>query len=82
MQAGYDWEAVQALVDKGIGKPKTDNGAANTGADDGAVYYTVKAGDTLSGISKKFKVSQKQLIAWNNIKNKNLILKGQKLRVK
>lgn len=82
--AGYDYAAIQALVDKGIGKPatQTDNGAANTGADDGTVYYTVKAGDTLSGIAKKFGQTQKQLIAWNNIKNKNLILKGQKLRVK
>lgn len=78
--AGYDPKAIQALVNKGVGKP--DNGAANTGADDGAVYYTVKAGDTLSGIAKKFGQTQKQLIAWNNIKNKNLILKGQKLRVK
>ena len=75
MQAGYDWEAIQSLVDKGVGKPTTQT-------DDGAVYYTVKAGDTLSGIAKKFGQTQKQLIAWNNIKNKNLILKGQKLRVK
>lgn len=82
--AGYDPKAIQALVNKGVGKPttQTDNGAANTGADDGAVYYTAKAGDTLSGIAKKFGQTQKQLIAWNNIKNKNLILKGQKLRVK
>ena len=82
--AGYNYAAVQALVNKGVGKPttQTDNGAADSGADDGAVYYTVKAGDTLSGIAKKFGQTQKQLIAWNNIKNKNLILKGQKLRVK
>ena len=82
--AGYDPKVIQALVNKGVWKPttQTDNGAANTGADDGAVYYTVKAGDTLSGIAKKFGQTQKQLIAWNNIKNKNLILKGQKLRVK
>ena len=50
--------------------------------EDDAIYYTVKKGDTLSGIAKKYKTTQKQLIAWNNIKNKNLILKGQKLRVK
>ena len=48
----------------------------------GVTYYTIKNGDTLSGIAKKFGQTQKQLIAWNNIKNKNLILKGQKLRVK
>ena len=70
--AGYDAKAIQKLVDKGVGKP----------ADDGATYYTVKKGDTLSAISKKFGTTQKQIMAWNNIKNKNLIITGQKLRVK
>lgn len=82
--AGYDAKAIQKLVDVGVGKPtaQTDNGAANTGADDGAVYYTIQKNDTLSVIAKKFGVTQKQLIAWNNIKNKNLIITGQKMRVK
>lgn len=70
--AGYDAKAIQKLVDAGVGKP----------ADDGAVYYTVKKNDTLSAIAKKFGTTQKQLMAWNNIKNKNLIITGQKMRVK
>ena len=70
--AGYDAKAIQKLVDKGVGKP----------AGDGAAYYTVKKGDTLSAISKKFGTTQKQIMAWNGIKNKNLIITGQKLRVK
>ena len=46
------------------------------------VYYTVKSGDTLSGIAKKYNTTVNQLASWNNIKNVNLIYVGQKLRVK
>lgn len=46
------------------------------------VYYTVKKGDTLTSIAKKYKTTVKQLVVWNNIKNPNLIRVGQKLRVK
>lgn len=70
--AGYDAKAIQALVDKGVGKPSAEE----------PVYYTVKKNDTLSAIAKEFGVTQKQLIAWNGIKNKNLIITGQKMRVK
>ncbi|EME75409.1 GH25 family lysozyme [Bacillus sonorensis] len=45
-------------------------------------YYTIKSGDTLSGISKKFNTSIKTLQAWNGIKNANKIYAGQKIRVK
>ncbi len=46
------------------------------------VYYTVKKGDTLSGIAKKYKTSIKKLVSLNKIKNKNLIRINQKLRIK
>lgn len=45
-------------------------------------YYVVKKGDNLTKIAKKYKTTVKQLVAWNNIKNPNLIYVGQKLRVK
>ncbi|MEC0539046.1 LysM peptidoglycan-binding domain-containing protein, partial [Bacillus glycinifermentans] len=45
-------------------------------------YYTIKAGDTLSEISKRFNTSIKSLQAWNDIKNANKIYAGQKIRVK
>lgn len=45
-------------------------------------FYIVKKGDTLTAIAKKYKTTVKQLVAWNNIKNPNLIRIGQKLRVK
>ena len=49
---------------------------------DTIIYYTVKAGDTLTKIAKKYNTTVKQLASWNNIKNVNLIHVGQKLRVK
>ncbi|EAE4787423.1 TPA: LysM peptidoglycan-binding domain-containing protein [Listeria monocytogenes] len=45
-------------------------------------YYTVKSGDNLTAIAKKYKMSVSKLQSLNNIKNPNLIKVGQKLRVK
>lgn len=45
-------------------------------------YYTIKSGDTLSGISKRFNTSIKTLQAWNGIKNPNKIYAGKKIRVR
>lgn len=44
--------------------------------------YTVKRGDTLTAIAKKYKTTVKKLVELNNIKNPNLIITGQKLRIK
>src|SRR5690625_740647 len=44
--------------------------------------YTVKSGDTLSGIAVKFGVTVSQLKKWNNISNADSIQIGQKLTVK
>lgn len=46
------------------------------------VYYTVKRGDNLSTIAKRYGTTVSQLVAWNNIKNANIIYPGQVLRVK
>jgi len=43
--------------------------------------YTVKSGDTLSGIAEKFNTTVDKLASLNGIKNKNLIRVGQKLKV-
>lgn len=46
-------------------------------------YYTVKKGDTLAKIAKKYNTSVKKLLALNpKIKNPNLIYVGQRVRVK
>ncbi|TWJ39638.1 Autolysin [Bacillus paralicheniformis] len=47
-----------------------------------AQYYTIKSGDTLSGISVRFGTPQKTIQRWNKIANPNKIYAGQKLRVK
>ena len=44
--------------------------------------YTVKSGDTLSGIAKKFGTTVAKLVSLNVIKNANKINAGQKRRVK
>src|SRR5690606_15241043 len=48
-----------------------------------AQYYTVKKGDTLSHIAKRYNTTVKNLVKLNpSIKNPNLIFPGQKIRVK
>lgn len=46
----------------------------------GVTYYTIKNGDTLGGIAKKFRCSVKQLKAWNGLKDDN-IRAGRKLKI-
>ena len=45
----------------------------------GKTYYTIRRGDTLWGISRRYGVSVQNLIDWNNIQNPNLIYPGQRL---
>ena len=47
-----------------------------------AVYYTVKSGDTLSGIASKYGTTYQHLAQINGIANPNKIYVGQKIRVK
>ena len=44
-------------------------------------YYTVKKGDTLSHIAKRYNTSVSRLVKLNGIKNPNLIYEGQKIRI-
>jgi membrane-bound lytic murein transglycosylase D len=46
-----------------------------------ATYYTVKKGDTLGAIARKYGRSVKQLMQWNGLKNANSLRIGQRLRV-
>lgn len=43
--------------------------------------YTVKAGDTISRIARKFQLSQNQLLQINNLEASGLIVPGQKLKL-
>lgn len=46
------------------------------------IWYTVKKGDTLTSIARKYETSIAALIQLNNIKDANLINVGQKIRIK
>ena len=43
--------------------------------------YTVKSGDTLSGIAKKYGTTYQKLASYNGIANPNLIYVGQKIKI-
>lgn len=48
----------------------------------GFMYHTVKRGETLGGIAKKYHVTVAQLKRWNNMGKKSKILKGQRLKIR
>lgn len=73
--AGYNYSEVQAEVNKKL-KPAAKKTTTSK------VYYTVKSGDTLSRIAKRYNTTVNVLVKMNNIKNKNIIYVGQKIRVK
>ena len=66
---GYNYEAIQKIVNQAY----TSSSSYQT--------YTVKSGDTLSGIGAKFGVSYQKIAADNNISNPNLIHPGQVLKI-
>ena len=53
------------------------------GAAYGSNYYTIKGGDTLSGIAVKFHTTVDTLLALNpQIKNRDLIYAGNTIRIR
>ncbi len=44
--------------------------------------YTVKRGDTLSGIAQRYKTTVAKLVKDNGLKNPNIIYAGQKIKIK
>ena len=44
--------------------------------------YVVQAGDTLNALAVKYHCTVDDLCRWNNIKDPNLLLVGQKLIIK
>ena len=68
-KAGYDYNVIQTRVNEILAAESTE-------------YYTVKRGDTLTGIAKKYNTTIAKLKKLNNIQNVNFIYVGQKLRVR
>lgn len=63
-------------------KINTTSTTSQTTSTSGKVYYTVKRGDTLTSIAKKYGTSVVKLVALNGIKNANKIYVDQSIRVK
>ena len=55
--------------------------SGSTSAGGGDTVYTVKAGDTLSGIAAKYGTTYQTLAAYNGISNPNKISVGQKIKI-
>lgn len=68
--AGYDYQAVQNIVNQKLGSSNK------------TVTYTVKSGDTLSAIAKKYGTTYQKIAKDNGISNPNKIYPGQKLIIK
>lgn len=64
--AGYDYDKVQAEVNRLLRNCTT---------------YTVKRGDTLSGIANRYRTTVAKLVRDNGIKNPDLIYAGQKIKI-
>ena len=46
------------------------------------IPYIVKAGDTINSIAENNSCTVEQLMAWNHIKNPNMLTAGQVLKIK
>ena len=65
---GNRYNSVQDIVNSRFSKPTSTT-------------YTVKSGDNLTVIARKFNTSVGNIVAWNGIKNPDLIYVGQVLKV-
>ena len=68
--AGYDYNVIQAIVNNSYGVSSNNY-----------TTYTVKAGDTLSGIGSKLGVNWKDIAGLNSIDSPYIIYTGQQLKI-
>ena len=68
ISAGYNYNEIQEKVNSIL-------------ASNSAVTYTVKSGDTLSSIAKKYGTTYQKLAQYNNISNPNIINVGQVIKI-
>ncbi|WP_350346140.1 GH25 family lysozyme [Heyndrickxia faecalis] len=75
--------ALLSKLKSGVKPAKTNivNSKLTTSSKVPAKTYTVKRGDTLSGVAKKYGTTVARLKSLNGIKNANLIYAGQKLKI-
>lgn len=71
--AGYNYDDIQAIVNNRLGVSKPQNSA---------VYYTIKYGDNLTKIAKRFGTTVNAIARLNNIPDPDKIQAGKRIRVK
>ena len=79
----FAWERSKYFPDNKLAGPVEKNSGYFVPDDvkgKSKITYTVKSGDTVGGIAKKYHVSVNDLAYWNNIR-KNMIRAGQKLAI-
>lgn len=69
----------QHLIIKAGARTEADAGGKTKKPDPRKITYTVRAGDSLALISKRFKVSVKQLQTWNRLSKNRVLQPGQRL---
>ena len=72
---------VQLAAAKPVDQPTVAPAGAPVEAKEEATYYTVRKGDTLASLARRFNVSAKILAAWNNLKEKVALRPGKRLIV-
>ena len=70
-QAGYNYNAIQTIVNNKLGGNKTQ-----------VIRYSVRRGDTLSSIAAKYGTTWQKIAKDNNLSNPNLIYPSQVLIIK
>ncbi|MCY9166002.1 N-acetylmuramoyl-L-alanine amidase [Bacillus atrophaeus] len=76
------WDEVKAAIANELSKIGGKSSSSSGASSEPGSTYTVKKGDTLSGIAKAQGVSVANLQSWNGIKDPNKIKVGQKLKLK
>lgn len=71
-QAGYNYNTIQGIVNSKLAGNKTQQ----------VIRYSVRRGDTLSGIAARYGTTWQKIAADNNLKNANLIYPSQVLIIK
>ena len=67
---------------KQLPKKRSTKSKYTTGSSRGGTYHTVRRGENLYRIAKRYGQSQKTIAAWNNLSPPYTLSVGQKLRVK
>ena len=77
-----EWEKFHARLEKDITQPTPKGNSNSEGKHDDEHMHLVEHGETLYGIAKDHGVTVEQMVEWNDLEDKNLIIPESKLFVK